>query len=84
MSGQFGDWALTLAAYNAGEGRVGGALKRSGGKKFEDIAPQLPTETQLYVPKVLATIALREGKDFPVAVSTSDSRSKGVSNRGNL
>jgi len=31
------------------------------GETIEDILPYLPSETQLYVPKVLATVALREG-----------------------
>ncbi|MCE9614930.1 MAG: lytic transglycosylase domain-containing protein [Lentisphaerae bacterium] len=64
LNGQFRDWPLALAAYNAGEGRVGRALKRSRGRTFDAAAPHLPTETQLYVPKVLATIALREGRAF--------------------
>lgn len=60
LHGRFGDWALALAAYNAGEGRVGRVLKNSGGKTFEDVEDHLPVETQMYVPKVMATIAMRE------------------------
>ena len=71
LNGQFGDWPLTLAAFNAGEGRVDRALKGSAGKSFEAIAWQLPAETRMYVPKVLATIALREGHDFPAVAATS-------------
>jgi len=58
---QFGDWALTLAAYNAGEGRVGRALQKSGASRFDEVASLLPTETQLYVPRVFTLIELREG-----------------------
>lgn len=65
LNGRFHDWSLALAAYNAGEGRVGKALTRSRGRTFEDAAPHLPAETQMYVPKVLATISLREGHDLP-------------------
>jgi len=58
---RFKDWQLTLAAYNAGEGRVSNLLKKYKAKSFNGIATHLPTETQLYVPKVEATIRKREG-----------------------
>ena len=58
---QFGDWRLALAAYNAGEGRVRGLLERNQARNFDSIATQLPAETQMYVPKVEATILRREG-----------------------
>lgn len=57
---RFNDWPLALAAYNAGEGRVGRCLKKHNGKTFEDIAPHLPVETRLYVPKVQAVAKLRQ------------------------
>ena len=60
---QFNSWPLALAAYNAGEGRVGRLLKSSSVKTFEGIESSLPVETQMYVPKVMATVALREGVD---------------------
>jgi membrane-bound lytic murein transglycosylase D len=60
---QFNSWPLALAAYNAGEGRVGRLLKKSSAKTFEAIEDSLPVETQMYVPKVMATVALREGID---------------------
>lgn len=62
LHGRFGSWPLAVAAYNAGEGRVGRVLAASGGSTFERIADDLPTETQLYVPKVAAVIELRENK----------------------
>ena len=58
---RFGDWRLALAAYNAGEGRVGDLLKRHKAKTFDEISHRLPTETQMYVPKVEAVIKKREG-----------------------
>jgi membrane-bound lytic murein transglycosylase D len=58
---RFGDWALTLAAYNAGEGRVAQLLKERKAKTFDAIASRLPAETRMYVPRVLATVAQREG-----------------------
>lgn len=63
LHGRFDSWPLALAAYNAGEGRVGRVLKTHNASTFEEIADHLPAETQMYVPKVLATVALREGID---------------------
>ncbi|MCF7970112.1 MAG: LysM peptidoglycan-binding domain-containing protein [Methylococcaceae bacterium] len=50
------DWLLALASYNAGEGNVGRAVKRNISKeKATDFwALDLPTETERYVPKLLA------------------------------
>jgi len=52
----FGDWELTLAAYNAGEGRVARVMRRTGIRAFRELAARglLPTETIQYVPAVLA------------------------------
>jgi membrane-bound lytic murein transglycosylase D len=58
---RFASWPLALAAYNAGEGRVGRAMKKTGAATFEELAPHLPVETQMYVPKTLAVVELREG-----------------------
>jgi membrane-bound lytic murein transglycosylase D len=57
----FKDWRLALAAYNAGEGTVQGLLDRHKARTFDAIATHLPAETQMYVPKVEATILRREG-----------------------
>jgi membrane-bound lytic murein transglycosylase D len=57
----FGDWQLALAAYNAGQGRVDNLLKKSKTRTFDAIAYRLPAETQMYVPKVEATLHRREG-----------------------
>lgn len=55
-----GDWALTLAAYNAGLGRVRTAVKRNlnAGKPTDFWSLDLPTETREYVPKFLALVAM--------------------------
>ena len=58
---QFNNWPLAIAAYNAGEGRVGGLLKKHNAKTFEQIAARLPAETQMFVPKVEAALLRREG-----------------------
>jgi peptidoglycan lytic transglycosylase D len=56
----FGDWRLALAAYNSGEGTVDKLLARRKAKTYDAIATRLPAETQLYVPRVEATILRRE------------------------
>jgi membrane-bound lytic murein transglycosylase D len=58
---QFGDWRLALAAYNAGAGTVKVLLERKRTRSFDGIATGLPAETQMFVPKVEATILRREG-----------------------
>lgn len=60
---RFQSWPLVLAAYNAGEGRVGRALHVTRADTFEGVAHRLPLETRMYVPKVLATVAARESID---------------------
>lgn len=61
LHARFKDWRLALAAYNAGEGTVQRLLTRHKAASFDGIATHLPAETQLYVPKVEATILRREG-----------------------
>lgn len=56
----FGTWELALAAYNAGENGVQGALDQSGLKTFWELSENgyLPAETRDYVPKVLAAVKI--------------------------
>jgi membrane-bound lytic murein transglycosylase D len=61
LHGEFNDWRLALAAYNAGEGTVQRLLKQHQARTFDGIATYLPAETQMYVPRVEATLARREG-----------------------
>jgi membrane-bound lytic murein transglycosylase D len=58
LYGQFGDWSLALAGYNAGELAVRGAMDRSGLREFGSISDRglLPLETRNYVPAVAAAI----------------------------
>ncbi|MDU8418600.1 transglycosylase SLT domain-containing protein, partial [Pseudomonas syringae] len=48
-----GDWLLTVAAYNSGEGRVMQAVKanKARGRSTDFWALALPRETSIYVPK---------------------------------
>lgn len=61
---RFGDWRLAVAAYNCGEGTVQKTLQRYHASSYEAIATHLPAETQMYVPKVEATIRHREGREL--------------------
>ena len=56
-----GNWYLTIAAYNAGPGRVISATKRSGSKSFWNL--RLPRETKLYLPRLLAVAAILKNPD---------------------
>ena len=55
-----GDWYLSLAAYNCGQGRVMREIRRSGTNDFWKLS-RLPRQTRDYVPKFLA--ARRIGTD---------------------
>lgn len=59
---KLGDWRLALAAYNAGEGRIRKTLEQRKARRFDEIAPHLPAETQFYVPKFEAVLRRREGR----------------------
>lgn len=52
----FGSWKLALAAYNAGEGRIAKALKRSGAEDYWALlgTKQIRNETKEYVPRYIA------------------------------
>jgi membrane-bound lytic murein transglycosylase D len=58
---RFKDWRLALAAYNCGESTLQKLLDRYHADSYDAIAGHLPAETQLYVPRVEATLLQREG-----------------------
>lgn len=57
---EFGDWPLTLAAYNCGPGRVRRALERHHATTFWELLEKsaLPKETRGYVPTFYATLLI--------------------------
>ena len=61
LYGMFGDWDLVLASYNAGPGNVSKAIRRSNGlTNYWNIRPNLPKETQNYLPAFYATMYMFE------------------------
>lgn len=59
MYAVYGDWLLTIAAYNCGPGNVNKAIRRSGGSKdFWVLKKYLPRETSAYVPYFVAATYL--------------------------
>lgn len=68
-----GDWLLTLAAYNAGEGRVLRSMKknRQAGKPTDYWNIELPQITRAYIPRVLALSQLALEKE-QLAVPVTD------------
>ncbi|GKX62274.1 lytic transglycosylase [Pragia fontium] len=73
LNGLFdGDWLLTIAAYNSGEGRVLNAIKenQAKGRPTDYWSLNLPKETMRYIPKLLALSEMvknsdRYGLDLP-------------------
>ena len=55
-----GDWALALAAYNAGEGTVSRAVQKAAakGEPTDYWSLDLPDETEHYVPRLLALVRM--------------------------
>lgn len=78
---RFKSWPLALAAYNAGEGRVGRLLRETRATGFEAIRDRLPLETRMYVPRVLETVRLREGVN-PAALPPPSGAGEGRAMRG--
>lgn len=60
LYGMFGNWHLSLAAYNSGEDRVARILSRKGVDSYWDMRDGglLPRETSDYVPRFLAAVQI--------------------------
>ena len=80
LYGRFESWPLALAAYNCGETRIAALLKKNQSSHFAEISAQLPVETRMYVPKVLATLAVRENAPWQ---KWAPSRARSPASTGN-
>jgi membrane-bound lytic murein transglycosylase D len=61
----FGSWELATAGYNAGEGKIGRAIKRYGTRDFWKLTNgrYLKPETKNYVPKIMALAIIGKNLD---------------------
>lgn len=68
LNGMFdGDWHFAMASYNAGPGRLQGAVRRSKKTDYWQIIAStryLPRETREYVPMVLAAIIIARNPEL--------------------
>jgi membrane-bound lytic murein transglycosylase D len=67
LYGMFGSWSLALAAYNAGEGRIAKALRRTDSDNLWSLldTKQIRQETKDYVPRyIAATIIANTPADY--------------------
>ncbi|NUN99604.1 MAG: lytic transglycosylase domain-containing protein [Saprospiraceae bacterium] len=55
---EFDDWALALAAYNCGSGKVKKAIRRSNSRNYQAIKLLLPKQTRHYLPSLIAAAYL--------------------------
>lgn len=63
---EFQDWSLVIAAYNAGKGRIGRAMQRTGVTDFWTLSERraIPRETRDHVPKIYAAILMGNDPEF--------------------
>ena len=61
LHGKFGDWALVLAAYNSGGGRIARKIRLHGHDNYWNM--RLPSQTTDYVPKFIAAARIGENPE---------------------
>ena len=54
LHGLLGDWALAIAAYNCGQGRVKKAVNEANSSRYDELKHLLPQQTQKYIPAIIA------------------------------
>ncbi len=70
---QFGSWPLALGAYNAGGGKIGRAIRRTGSRDFWKIRKTwyIRRETKEYVPRfIAATLIASHPSDYGFSVAS--------------
>ena len=62
---RFNNWYLAAASYNAGEGKIGNAIKKYDTEDFWEISKEkyLHTETKDYVPKLIAAAMIAKNPE---------------------
>lgn len=68
------DWLLTIAAYNAGIGRVDKAIDEAGSTDFWKVQYYLPTETRNHVKKFISTHYFFEGSGGITTMSAKETK----------
>ncbi|MDE1191416.1 MAG: lytic transglycosylase domain-containing protein [Arachidicoccus sp.] len=68
------DWLLTIAAYNAGIGRVNKAIDQAGSDDFWKVQYYLPTETRNHVKKFISTHYFFEGTGGTTTMSAKETK----------
>lgn len=68
------DWLLTIAAYNAGIGRVDKAIREAGSADFWKVQYYLPTETRNHVKKFISTHYFFEGSGGITTMSAKETK----------
>lgn len=68
------DWLLTIAAYNAGIGRVDRAIDEAGSTDFWKVQYYLPTETRNHVKKFISTHYFFEGSGGITTMSAKETK----------
>lgn len=69
---QFGSWPLALGAYNAGGGKIGRAIRRTGSRDFWKIRRTwyIRRETKEYVPRfIAATLIASHPSDYGFSIT---------------
>ena len=61
---EFEDWALAIAAYNCGPGRMKKAISRAQSRRYSDLKRYLPRETRTYLEKFVAITYLMNHYHF--------------------
>jgi hypothetical protein len=61
LKSRFGSWALAMAAYNAGEARIGSAISKQGTNDYYEL--DLVTETSRYIYRIAAIKIILEGAE---------------------
>lgn len=69
---EFGDWLLTMAAYNAGPARVHSAIRKSGSRNFWVLEKYLSAETRKHVRKFISVHYYFEGHGSVVTMTNQE------------